>query len=118
MQKNVLVFGLIAGVIASFVMVVSMATGIETDNWENTMVIGYASMIIAFAFVFVGIKNYRDKYNGGTITFGKAFMTGFWISLIASTMYVLVWMIFFHFYAPDFMDKYTVHMIEQAKASE
>jgi hypothetical protein len=117
MKKNVLVFGLIAGAIVSFFMVWHMATGIDTGNWDNAMLIGYASMIVAFSFVFVGIKNYRDKYNGGVITFGKAFMTGLWITLIASTMYVVVWMIYYHFFVPDFMDKYAAHMIEDAKAA-
>jgi len=117
MKKNVLVFGLIAGAIVSFVMVWHMATGIDTGNWDNAMLIGYASMIIAFSFVFIGIKNYRDKYNGGVITFGKAFMTGLWITLIASTMYVVTWMFYYHFFVPDFMEKYSAHIIEEAKAS-
>jgi hypothetical protein len=117
MKKNVLVFGTIAGAIVSFLMVWHMATGIDTENWDNAMLIGYASMVVAFSFVFVGIKNYRDKYNGGVITFGKAFMTGLWITLIASTMYVVVWMIYYHFFVPDFMDKYAAHMIQDAKAA-
>ncbi len=117
MKKNVLVFGLIAGLIVSVFMILGMANLIDTADFDNSMVLGYTSMLIAFAFVFVGIKNYRDKYNMGVITFGQAFKTGFLITLIASTMYVVTWMIDFHFFIPDFMDKYAAHVLEQAKAS-
>ena len=117
MKKNVIVFGLIAGAIVSTLMIIGMARGIETMNWDYGMAIGYTSMLIAFSFVFVGIKNYRDKYNNGAITFGKAFKTGFWISLIASTIYVVVWMIYYYGFVPDFMDKYSAYYIEKATAS-
>jgi Protein of unknown function (DUF4199) len=81
------------------------------------MWMGYTSMLIAFAFVFVGVKNYRDKFCNGTITFGAAFKTGLFITLIASTMYVITWMLLYHFLMPDYMEKYITHTIEQAKAS-
>lgn len=117
MKKNVLVFGLIAGVIISAFMAVSVPSCAENDNYEGHMLLGYAAMLVAFSFVFVGIKNFRDKYNGGLITFGKAFKVGLFISLIASTLYVITWMIMFHFFIPDFMDKFADHMLKQAQSS-
>jgi hypothetical protein len=86
-------------------------------DFKSNDVVGYAGMIAAFAFIFIGIKNYRDKYNGGIITFGKAFKTGFYISLVASTMYVGVWLIDYYIFIPDFMDKYIPHMLKQAEAN-
>jgi len=117
MKKNVIVFGLIAGVIASVLMVISMARCSSDANFEHSMLIGYASMVVAFSFIFVGIKNYRDKYNNGLITFGKAFKTGLYISLIASTMYVITWLVDYYVFIPDFMDKYVAHMLKEAKDS-
>jgi hypothetical protein len=81
------------------------------------MVIGFGSMIAAFSFIFVGIKNYRDKQNAGVITFGKAFLMGLLISLIASTMYVITWGIEYHYFLPDFMDKYSAMQIQQINNS-
>ncbi len=81
------------------------------------MLYGYAAMVVAFSFVFVGIKNYRDKYCNGVITFGKAFKTGFYITLIASTMYVITWLIVYYLFIPDFMEKYSEHIINAAKAA-
>ncbi|MBK8587444.1 MAG: DUF4199 domain-containing protein [Bacteroidetes bacterium] len=59
----------------------------------------------------------RDKYNNGVITFGKAFRTGLYIVLIASTIYVLAWLVDYFFFIPDFMDKYAAHMVDELKAS-
>jgi len=117
MKKNVLVFGLIAGGIVSAFMAVTLGMCYDSPNFEHSMLLGYAAMLVAFSFVFVGIKNYRDKYNEGLITFGKAFKVGILISLIASTLYVITWMILFHFFIPDFMDKYSEHMLRKAQES-
>ncbi|MGH2649433.1 MAG: DUF4199 domain-containing protein, partial [Ginsengibacter sp.] len=79
--------------------------------------LGYATMLIAFSMIFVGVKNYRDKYAGGVISFGKAFKVGLFITLIASTIYVIVWMIEEHFFFPDFMDKYVTHELNRLQSS-
>lgn len=86
-------------------------------NFENGMIYGYASMLLAFSLIFVGIKNYRDKYNNGYVSFGKAFRIGLYISLIASTIYVGTWLINYFYFMPDFMDKYAAHVIERMKTS-
>ncbi|ARS38567.1 DUF4199 domain-containing protein [Sphingobacteriaceae bacterium GW460-11-11-14-LB5] len=117
MKKNVIVFGLIAGLIVSVLMVLSMARCYSDPSLEHSMLIGYASMVLAFSFIFVGIKNYRDKYNDGLITFGKAFKIGLYISLIASTIYVLVWLVDYYVFMPDFMDRYVAQAMREAKAS-
>ncbi|HYC29945.1 MAG TPA: DUF4199 domain-containing protein, partial [Chitinophagaceae bacterium] len=59
----------------------------------------------------VGIKTYRDKHNNGLISFGKAFRIGLYISLIASTMYVIGWVITYFNFIPDFDEKYTEHVL-------
>jgi len=81
------------------------------------MLIGYASMLIAFSLVFVGIRRYRDQYNGGAISFGKAFKVGFLIVLVASTMYVGSWLIDNFFFMPDFGEKFAARTLEELKAS-
>lgn len=107
MKKNVLVFGLIAGLIASVWMVISMAICYRNTELEGSMLVGYTSMVVAFSLIFVAIKNFRDKYNNGYVSFGKAFQIGLYIALIGSTMYVIAWMIEFHYFMPDFMDRFT-----------
>jgi hypothetical protein len=120
MKRNILVFGLISGALASAFMATSMAwagCAGSTGNMATGMIIGYTGMAAAFTFIFVGIKNYRDKQNAGVISFGKAFLLGLLISFIASTMYVATWGVQYHYFMPDFMDKYSAIQIQQINAS-
>ena len=118
MKKNILVFGLIAGLAVSLFMGISMTVMYNNpgaDHGVSSMLIGYLSMLVAFSFIFVAVKNYRDKQNGGVISFGKAFTMGLLIALIGSTMYVITWAFLYNFYMPDFMERYCAQMIENAK---
>lgn len=117
MKKNVLVFGSIAGVLVSVFMFFSMLSLNNNPEFEGSMLVGYASMLVAFSFIFVAVKNYRDKYNNGVVSFGKAFQIGLYIALIASTCYVITWAFEYHFMMPDFMEKYSQHMLEQLAKS-
>ena len=120
MKKNIIIYGLIAGIVVSIPMLITMnyiSNSKGNIDYDTAMVIGYASMLIAFSLVFVGIRNYKDKYNGGVISFGKAFKIGIMIVLIASTMYVLAWLIDYFFFIPDFIEQYSAHTLEQLKES-
>jgi len=119
MKKNILIYGLISGIIVAVLMLFNVNYISHKDgvDYNTSLLLGYASMLIAFSLVFVGIRNYRDKYNGGVISFGKAFKIGILIVLIASTIYVVAWLIDYYFFMPDFMEKYSAHMIDEMKAS-
>lgn len=120
MKKHVTVYGIIAGLIVSALMATSMFMVYRNPEGAPStavsMAIGYASMLIAFSLTFVGIKNYRDKHNGGVVSFGKAFKIGFLISLIASTLYVITWAIEYNFFMPNFTEQYTAHALASARA--
>ena len=114
MKKNIIIYGLIAGIVVSILMLVSANT---ITDFDTALFAGYASMFIAFSLVFVGIRNYRDKYNYGVISFGKAFKIGIMIVLIASTIYVIVWLIAYFYFEPDYLEKLSVKMLGKLKAS-
>ena len=117
MKKLVLVYGIIAGLVVTGMMAFSTGYYCARGDFEGGMIYGYSAMIISFSMIFVGIKSFRDKHNGGTINFGKAFKIGLFISLIASTIYVIGWLINYYLFIPDFMDKYAAAMISKAKSS-
>ncbi|MEM9648550.1 MAG: DUF4199 domain-containing protein [Bacteroidota bacterium] len=69
-------------------------------------VLGYASMVISLGFVFFGIKHFRDKENGGTISFKKALTIGILISLITALAFGILDVIYTEILNPDFMEAY------------
>ncbi len=115
MKKRTLLFAIAAGVFISIFMVI-LVKYCDTQHAVTNMLITYTAMIIAFSVIFVAAKKERDS-NGGVITFGKAFRIGLMITLITSTIYVAVWLIYYYVFMPDFMEKYTQHIIQQLKAS-
>lgn len=120
MKKNIIVCGLIGGIIIAVLMLVTtnyLSHCNGNVDYDTSMLIGYASMLLAFSLVFIGIRNFRNKYNGGVVSFGKAFKIGTMIVLIASTCYVAAWLIDYYFFVPDFLDKYAAHQLGKLKAT-
>jgi hypothetical protein len=118
MKKNVLVYGLISGICVATFMSFSVAYCYSKDSFDGSMVLGYAAMLLSFSLLFVGVKNYRDKHNGGVISFGNAFLMSLYMALIASTLYVIGWMVAYYNFFPDFMEKLAAYQLSPAKVSE
>jgi len=118
MKKNIVIYGSIAGIFVSILMlfITNYLSHCEGNvDYDTSMLIGYASMLIALSLVFVGIRNYRNKYNGGVISFGKAFKIGLFMVLVASTIYVAAWLIAYFFFIPDFFEKYSAQMLDKLR---
>ena len=88
MMRTVLKFGLLSGAVASVLLLCTMpfhdAIGFETAG----LVVGYATMLLAFSLIYFGVRSYRDRVAGGTVRFGRAFLVGALIGLVASLCYV------------------------------
>jgi hypothetical protein len=112
LKNIVLKFGLLGGLVVSALMSITipMVSNGRID-FENGEVVGYSTMVLAFLFVFFGIKSYRDNVGGGTITFGKAFKVGLLITLVTCAMYVITWEIIYFNFLPDFIEKYSAATI-------
>lgn len=115
MTKVVLIFGLISGVIAGLLMWILMGS-VNTDvvNFDNGMILGYGTMIIALSLVFFGIKSYRDNH-GGHISFLKGLQVGILISLISAFCYAASWEIYYPQVGDEFMQKYTTYYLDKMK---
>lgn len=117
MKRIVLTYGTIAGLIVAILMSFSMWLCMDSPNFDGAMILGYTIMLVSMAFILVGVKRHRDRNLGGVISFGKAFLTGLYIALIASTFYVIAWLIIYYGFMPDFMDRFVDIMLTQAKES-
>jgi Protein of unknown function (DUF4199) len=116
MKKIVLTYGIIGGIIVTAMMWLTLASG--KHDFDNGMWIGYTTMVVALSTIFFAVKVYRDKHLGGTIKFGKAFLLGLYITLIASTMYVASWMVLSSVSEQDFMEEYYKHEKTQLESSD
>jgi hypothetical protein len=112
MKKVILVFGLVLGTILCVNMVYMVNLIYTNSEFKGNEVAGYAAMVVILSLIFFGIRNYRNKHVGGVISFGKAFKMGAMMVLLASTMYVLVWVVYYYAFVPDFMERYTTHVLE------
>jgi hypothetical protein len=113
MRKIVLTYGVISGAVISALMFFTMPGSMKDVNMESGQWIGYTTMVIALSLVFFAIKSYRDKYQQGVISFGKGFLTGLYITLIAGSMYAFTWEIMYRNMDGDFMEVYKTHMVKE-----
>src|SRR3979490_2796347 len=116
MKKTVLTFGLISGAISSLLMVATLPF-LHNIGFNKGLVIGYTAIVLSFLLVFFGIRSYRDNAGNGQRTFKKAFAVGISITLISCIFYVVTWEVLYFNFLPDFMDKYSVYIVEKLKAS-
>lgn len=116
MKRNNLIYGAIAGAITITWMLIFVFSGMK-PNSEWGEIFGYGTMLVAYSMIVVGVKNYRDKVNGGVISFWKAFRIGLGITFIASTIYVATWLICYYASDTDFIQEYSRCMVDQLKAS-
>lgn len=117
MNNIILKNGFFGSIIVSALLISITAYMKANPEKEVSMIIGFAGMLLAFFFVVTGIKQQRDV-NKGIISLGKAFLTGLWITLIISTIYVLVWLVILYNFFPNFMEHYANMAIEKASQDE
>lgn len=115
-KKIALKYGSISGLlIASSWYIGYFASGGNPDMGGGE-VVGYAIMLLALTAIFMGVKSIRDEK--GSLSFKEAFFNGLGITLVASIIYVIGWMIYVPSFAPDFADKYGDTQIELVKTQE
>jgi hypothetical protein len=114
MKRVVTIFGLILGALLAGNGIYMARLCYTNPDFQSNDVLGYAVMVVVFSFTFFGIKNYRDKDLGGSISFGQAFKTGALIALVGSTLYLVVWLFCYYLFMPDFIDQYSLHVLKEA----
>ncbi len=118
MKNIVIIYGVTAGLILSLmvfvIMEISQLKSIDgTGKW-----IGNVFMITAFSFIYLGIKNFRDKHSGGIINFNRAFRIGLLITLLASVCYSVTWLVYYNFIDSSYIDNSTETFIKQLQSGD
>ena len=116
MRKTVLTFGLIAGAILSVTMAITLPFH-DQIGFDRALIVGYATMVLAFIMVYFGVRSYRDNVAGGSVGFWRAFQVGFLIALVGMVCYVATWEVMYHSFFPDYLDKYAAYAVDKARQS-
>jgi hypothetical protein len=115
MKKIVLTFGVLCGLLPVLTMVIGLL--MDSGHGSGSLVLGWTVIILSSLFIFFGVRSYRENYNNGVISFGKAFQVGILIALTGGLMYVLVWEIMYFNFMHDMMDGYFTMEMDKMKAS-
>jgi hypothetical protein len=109
--------GLIAGAIMGSMFLIIYPFREQIGFGSLGMALGYASMVLAFLMIHVGMRTYRDTVAGGRVTYGQALKVGLLIALVATLTYIVIWEVVYFTLLPDFMVEYGRHAVEQARAA-
>lgn len=63
--------------------------------------LNYLTYLIIVIGMFLSMKQWRDKFNNGFITYGNAFKHGFYVILITGILTAIWTFIFYNYIAPD-----------------
>jgi uncharacterized protein DUF4199 len=117
MTNTIIKYGLISGALISLMMMLTIPFHDRIGFGTSGLLVGYTTMVLAFLVVYFGVRSYRDTVGGGTVRFGRALAVGVLIAALSSLCYVATWEVMYFKFMPDFMDKYSAHEVQQARAS-
>ena len=116
MTRTILTFGTISGFLCALLMVATVPFA-DRIGFDRSMIVGYTTMVASFMLVYFGIRSYRDNIGTGQITFARAFVIGIGITTITCIFYVATWEILYFNFLPGFIEKYSAHVVEKARAA-
>ena len=117
MQKTILRYGLLSGLIASVLMIGTALHFRNTMDFSNGTWVGYAGILLSMLMIYFGVRSYRDNVAGGSLNFGQAFKVGLLITIISCACYVIAWLVVYETLMPDFLEKYAESMLNQLRLS-
>ena len=99
-------YGLIGGLIFVVYSLLGNLIGFSRPSAGIASVVlnGLISLAIYIGLLVVAVRHFRDKENGGAITFGKAFMIGLGVALITAIINGLFTFIYVSYIEPDYLE--------------
>jgi hypothetical protein len=94
--KNALTYGLYTAAAYVLLSLMYYALNIHRITWLNNL-----SYLILIVGIILATINFRDKINGGYITYGKSFLTGLYISLVVSIIIAIYLWVYFTYINTD-----------------
>ncbi len=105
MKKVILRTGIYCSLALILLFLFNIGVG-KKLSFETQEVIGYAGIILSLIFVYFGIRQFRDRVNGGTLSFGQGIKVGFLIVLIPALLFGVFDVAYSTIIYPEFYDEY------------
>src|ERR1043165_2609154 len=117
MKKIVMKYGglSVLMLIGTFTISLIMAGGCGKD-YAKQEIIGYTAMFLSMLFVYLGMRQYRDKENGGTMTYLQGLKLGILITLLPSIAFGIFNVIYVRYLDPGFTERYYNQAVQDMKA--
>lgn len=109
--NNALIYGLLTAAVSIAFSIITYALDVPFKS-----PVMYLSFIILIAGVVYGTLQYRNNTLNGYISFGNAFLSGFFIILVAIVISTIYSYVFMTFIDPSFLEKIIEQSMEQAEA--
>jgi len=114
MTKTILRFGLYGALVEVLFFFVSLIiSGVTKANYEVLKINCYPAIIVCISLTYFGIRYYRDKINGGSITFYDALKLGILIVLIPAVCFGFSDALYDTLLDPHFYDRLESDKIKQ-----
>jgi hypothetical protein len=98
-------YGAILGVISIILSLTMYLTGYMPVNFKRIFLMFLITMTLLIVFISTGMKNYRDKVLGGSITFSQALIVGILIMVFSTVLSGFYNLIFNNYIDPDYSGK-------------
>ena len=107
MYATLTIVGLSWGV---FFLLKNMGQGLQEVS-------GYLTMLLAMIFIFFGIRHFRDRVNGGYLSFGQGLKIGVLIVIIPAVAFGLFDILYTEVLNPTWKEEYYTKYIDGLKKS-
>ena len=115
MQKIVLRYGCYGLIVIVALLLITFFLFGDSNNIERQEVIGYVSIVTSLLFVYFAIRQWRDRYNNGVLTFGKGMAIGTLITLFPSFAFGLFSWLYMAVLEPGQNGRDFQHYVEKIK---
>jgi len=106
--SNAIKYGLYTGIASVLLSLLFFALDVSRESYLQ-----WLSWVILIAGIIMGTLNYRDKINGGFISYGDAFLTGLYITIVTAILSVIYFYILINYIDVNFI-KTSLDTLEQS----
>ncbi len=117
MKQTVFRYGIYAAILIVVLAAFNLFVLAKNADYSTQEAAGYLAILLSMIFVFMGMRHYRDKINGGSLSFGEGLKIGLLITLVPAICFSLFDLLYTEVLNPSWKDDYYNHYIQDLRSS-